>query len=242
MIKLSHHYVETKFIACILELYKLSNDNLNFRRDGSIGNPLLVQFIEKCYTKFMQSNKDYNVWFERQVIECSLTSNKTKVKIPDVEITGKPLFIAFFQPRTGYKPFFYPISDASFYADQPIPINLDMLFGYFNLDGPKKLTGSNCPSFVNLYRQQDGKVINDSTCPGISDSAEIEIAFDRTNYYWVLGQKVKRFKCGKYPGICSKLFKLKNNRERHEKICQIETTVKSKQVYFTFGKPVMTFH
>ena len=231
MKKLSHHYVEAKFVACFLEFYKISNDHIKFKTDGSIGNTNLVQLIEKIYTEFIRSGQDYDRWFDRQVIECPLTLNKTKAKVPPIKINGHPLFIASFSPRKSNKSFYYPISDSSFYSDQPVPINLATMLSYHNLIGPTVLNTTNCPSCVNLYIYRDGKVINDSTCPGISKSAKLEIAFEQTEYYWVLGQKPKFFKCTKHPGECSLLFKRKEHRERHEKICRIDTVVTSKQVY-----------
>ena len=229
MKKLSHHYVETKFVACFLEFYKISNDHIKFKTDGSIGNTFLVQLIEKIYTQFIRSGHDYDTWFDRQVIECGLTPNRSKAKVPNVKITRKPLFLAVFT-RPQFKRYFYPLSDSSFYSDKPVPINLATLFEFHDLNGPAVLTTSNCPSFVNLYIYRNGKVINDSTCPGMSKSAKLEIAFEQNEYYWVLGQKPKFFKCTKYPGQCSMLFKLKLNRERHEKTCRIDTVVTSKQV------------
>ena len=237
MIRLSHHYVETKFIACFLELYKLSNDHIQLHQNGCIGNAVLMQLIEKLYVQFMRTNQDYNNWFDRQVIECSLTSNKSKLKVPIVKISRKPLFIAVFKKKHikysdgYYRTYFYPSTDSTFYSDEPIPIQLEVMFEHFNLDGPENLTTSNCPSFVNLYIYQDGKVVNDSTCPGISDTAKIEIAFNKNDFYWVLDQVPKVFKCCQHPGLCSRLFKRKLNRERHEMICKVETEVKSKQVF-----------
>ena len=240
MKRLSHHYVETKFIACILELYKLSNEHIQFRENGDIGNPLLVQFIEKCYTQFLRSGQHYDDWFDRQVIECRLSPNKSKAKIPITEIHRRPLFIAVFNRslnknqnmsnRNNVTTYFYPLADSSLYSDKPIPVKLDPIFQHFNLDCPQNLTALNCPTVVNLFVYENGKVINDCTCPGISDSAKLEIAFHKNNYYWLLGQVPKIFKCTKHPGICSRLFKRKRDRERHESICKVETDVISKQV------------
>ena len=235
MLRLSHHYIDTKFIACILELYKLSNDHIQFQQNGSIGNPLLMQFIEKLYLQFMRTDQDYDNWFDRQVIECAVSQAKLKAKIHDVEIARKPLFIGVskrFHKQNGsyYSKYFYPISDCCFVSCKPISIKLDIIFEHFGLDGPVNLNASNCPSSINLYTYQNGKVINDSTCPGLSSSAKIELASEKNNYYWVLGQVPKVFKCTKHPGICSMLFKRKLNRDRHEEICKVETVVSTKQV------------
>ena len=235
MLRLSHHYIDTKFIACFLELYKLTNDHIQFQQNGSIGNPVLVQLIEKLYLQFMRTNQDYDHWFERQVIECAVSQNKSKAKIPDVEISRKPLFIGVskrFHKKSGdyHSKYFYPISDSCFVSCKPIPIKLDVIFEHFGLNGPLNLNASNCPSSINLYTYQNGKVINDSTCPGLSSSAKIEVASEKNNFYWVLGQVPKVFKCTKHPGICSMLFKRKTDLDRHEKICKIETVVTTKQV------------
>ena len=235
MLRLSHHYIETKFIACFLELYKLSNDHIQLQQNGCIGNPVLIQLIEKLYLQFTRTNQDYDHWFERQVIECAVSYNKSKANIPDIEISCKPLFIGvskrFHKQSGGYiSNYFYPISDSCFASCKPIPIKLDVIFEHFGLDGPVHLNVSNCPSSINLYIYHNGKVINDSTCPGLSSSAKIEVAYEKNNFYWILGQVPKVFKCTKHPGICSMLFKHKPHRDRHEKICHIETVVTTKQV------------
>ena len=72
MQKLCHDYVDTKFITCFLELYKLSKEQVQLRSDGRIGNPLLTQLVEKVYLEFMRGDQDYDKWFGRQIIECQV--------------------------------------------------------------------------------------------------------------------------------------------------------------------------
>ena len=79
MQKLVHDYVDTKFIACFLEMYKLSIDQIQLS-DGRIGNPLLMQLIQKVYLEFLKSNQDYETWFDRQIIECNVNDSRTKSK------------------------------------------------------------------------------------------------------------------------------------------------------------------
>ena len=232
MQRISHDYVDTKFIVCFLELYNLSNEHIQFQRDGKIGNEILLDLIEKTYQKFLLSHQDYDLWFERQVIECQLSGNHVKVKVPNNKIHRKPLFLAKNEPRKGYRQFFYPIGQTTMSSDKPIPVDLDVIFEYFNLDGPSLLTSKNCPPFVNLYKYEDGKVVNDSSCPGLSDSAKIELAFNKNEYFWILGKVPKIFKCTKFPGQCSRRFKRKENRDRHENVCTVETIISSKQVKF----------
>ena len=73
MIRLCHDYVDTKFIACFLEIYKLSIEQVQLTSDGRIGNPLLRQLVEKVYLGFMRSDRDYEEWFDRQIIECTVS-------------------------------------------------------------------------------------------------------------------------------------------------------------------------
>ena len=72
MIRLCHDYVDTKFIACFLELYQLSIDQVQLRNNGRIGNPLLLEVVEKVYLQFMRSDRNYDKWFDRQIIECTV--------------------------------------------------------------------------------------------------------------------------------------------------------------------------
>jgi len=72
MQRLSHDYIDTKFIACFLEFYKIPKEKVELRSDGRIGNLLLSQLVERVYLQFMRSNQDYDNWFDRQIIECQV--------------------------------------------------------------------------------------------------------------------------------------------------------------------------
>lgn len=72
MQKLCHDYVDTKYIACFLEFYKIPKEKVELRSDGRIGNLLLLQLIERVYLEFMRGDQDYDKWFDRQVIECQV--------------------------------------------------------------------------------------------------------------------------------------------------------------------------
>ena len=86
MKRISHDFVEAKFIACTLELYNLSDEHIQFKSNGKIGNDLLTKFIEKTYLQFLKSCQDYNLWFDRQVIECQLSGNHMKAKVPNLNL------------------------------------------------------------------------------------------------------------------------------------------------------------
>ena len=237
MFRIKHDYVDSKFIACILETYSLSQEHVQLSNSG-IGNPVLVKFIEGCYRQFVQSDQDYNFWFERQIIECSYSPGTNRSKVPDDKIESQPLFLAkrtFKRKEKSEVQYFYPISGSQMYSIKPIPIELDSLLEFLKIDIPSDLSTRNCPSSINLYKYENGKIINDHTCPGLSDAAIADIAYENDKYYWVLGQVKKIFKCTKFPGQCAMTFNLKTNREKHESICRIHTKVTSKMVNILFA-------
>ena len=234
MFRIKHDYVESKFIACFLETYSLSQEHVQLS-DSGIGNPVLVKLIEGCYRQFLQSDQDYNFWFERQIIECSYSPGTNRSKVPDDKIESQPLFLAkrtFKRKQKSEVQYFYPISGSQMYSIKPIPIDLNCLLEFLKIDIPSDLSTRNCPSSINLYKYRNGKIINDHTCPGISDSAIADIAHENDKYYWVLGQVKKFFKCTKFPGQCAMTFLKKINRDRHESICRIHTKVTSKMVNY----------
>ena len=80
MQKLCHDYVDTKFIACFLEFYKVPKEKAQLCKNGRIGNSLLSRLVEASYLEFMRGDKDYEKWFDRQIIECQV-EQLTKSKL-----------------------------------------------------------------------------------------------------------------------------------------------------------------
>ena len=234
MLRLKHDYIDPKFIACILEIYNLSQEHVQLS-DNGIGNPILVQFIEKCYLPFLRSKQDYNMWFDRQVIECSYSPGTNRSKLPAEKIETRPLFLAtrsFKRKEKTEVQYFYPISESQLYSTKPIPIHLHSFLEYFKITIPAELSSENCPSSINLYKYKNGKIINDHTCPGHSDSAVADIALEDDQFYWVPGQVKKLFTCTKFPGKCGRIFTVKKRRDEHEQTCRIHTKVNSKMVSY----------
>lgn len=234
MIPLLHDNICTIFLHSWLNRNGYSLDQLEphlvkSRWSYSIKNTIITDKLEQDYSRYQESGRTLDDFFERQIIICR-GYNKKLFKFKVDKIERIPIFI---YQTTQKNTYLYGLDMSNLTSTNAIPCDLKIIMGLYGLSKwPKDLSDfePECGRTVALYKVLNGKAYYD--IESVSELADIPIGFLKKQYFFIPNVKLikGRYFCQKYPDECLYNSTRSNNRDQHEKICSNDSIITAKQV------------
>ena len=218
------------FVHAFLHYHKIPIEQLALKftnRQNVISNQSLIDVITYHFRVFENSQKSLDAYFNRQIVKVYLQSNKQKSVLQNLELSNVPLFMIFDNKNK-----WLVYGETKITSKKPVKMPVDKLKSFLGIT-EVNLTFENCPRNVDMYKVERNTCFTDFSTPG-SLNNDIAIGLDGENYYWIPDKSIveKRYFCRKFPNQCNVFFKTKQNLDRHVAVCEVETKIISKQVWF----------
>ena len=222
--------IDEDFLHTFLYYHKIPLGQLALKRvhqRNIISNQSLINVIGYHFRVFQNSQNSLDTYFNRQIVKVYLQSNKQKSVLHNLELDNIPIFLIV-DNKHGY----YVYGETKVTSKKPIKMPVEVLKSFLGIT-EAHLTFENCPRNVDMYKVERNTCFTDFSTPG-SLNNDIAIGLDGENYYWIPDKSIveKRYFCRKFPNQCNVFFKSKRNLDRHVAVCEVETKIISKQVWF----------
>ena len=193
--------------------------------------------VLESYNQFVLSGLSMDDYFDREIIECYISTHTQKFVTTVKKVTRAPVFVG---KRTSPREYFYFIPLGDLFTKCPIEMTEQQIMQLWNIyDTFDHLTALYERHSINFkYVEVRGNRCHQSddlpgTRKGNHKTIGIGKSKDRAKTYWVAESVfiVERHFCTKYPGKCFYWTECPRNLQRHVDSCFDEPQILSNQVW-----------